>query len=166
MLFCFVMLAGGNIRDPSCQNSWLSLVALQSRTIKRARTLCTPHCRMTMSALFRSTFRGIGMPWSPRPLLYCTFLEMCEKKQLDLTNTCLEMPSVKGKDLQKCGICPAYTFLSATEKKRHMSIVHPTKPTKSQQPHSAYFVCKNKIPKNHDCGLAFPSSYNSEPTRK
>ena len=44
-----------------------------------------------------------------------------------------EMPSVKDKQLGRCKICPAYTFLSATEKKRHMSIFHPMKSAGSQR---------------------------------
>ena len=72
---------------------------------------------------------------------YCTFLELCEKEPEDFeSSTCLDMPSLKIKELGKCEICPAYVFLSATEKKRHMSIFHPKKSAKLQKTSGSFIL--------------------------
>ena len=90
------------------------------------------------------------------PEHYSTFLEMCEKEPDDLQNNIdKEMPSVKNKQLGRCKICPAYTFLSETERKRHMSIFHPNKSRSARSQQDAQqFYCKYK-----ECGLSFPSKY-------
>ena len=91
---------------------------------------------------------------------YSTFLEMCEEEPDDLlSNMGQEMPSVKDKQLGRCEICPAYTFLSVTEKKRHMSIFHPKKSARTPQGHPKQFFCKYKIEADKECGLSFQSMY-------
>ena len=44
---------------------------------------------------------------------YCTFLEMCEKEETELTSLDDGMPSAEN-GIGSCSHCPAYVFLSAT----------------------------------------------------
>ena len=48
-----------------------------------------------------------------------------------------------------------HTFLSVTEKKRHMNIFHPKKSARTPQGHPKQFFCKYKIEADKECGLSF-----------
>ena len=77
------------------------------------------------------------------PNHYCTFLGLYEKEPGDLeSSTCLDMPSLISIELGKCEICPAYVFLSATEKKWHMTIFHPKKSAKLQKTSGSFITLK------------------------
>ena len=70
-----------------------------------------------------------------------------------------------------CEICLDYDFLSATENKRNISIVYLRipiyeKPTASLNILSCMYLHKNKIAKDRECGLVFPSSNHPRAHKK
>lgn len=86
---------------------------------------------------------------------YYSFLEMCELDPTLLKIDDSEMPSCQGSDLGKCTICPAYSFTSKTEKKRHMKVFHRRQPQDK--------------PLNHTCGVCeerFSSLYKLRKHKK
>lgn len=87
---------------------------------------------------------------------YCTFFEMCDKDPDDLPTGDMGMPSVVGSELGMCKHCPAFTFLSKTEKERHLKVFHPYTPQRSlrtKQGSNKEFICKHKDEKDKVCGL-------------
>lgn len=54
------------------------------------------------------------------------YLEMCKLEPKELISDYSLMPSSQNLELGRCPICPAFTFLSKTEKKRHNRIFLPT----------------------------------------
>ena len=87
------------------------------------------------------------MPSSNYPGHYCTFLEMFEKPPTEVGVLHSGMPSHIEKYLHACEYCPAYMFLSITEKNRHMRIFHPKKYPRrsSNSTKSLVNVCSFKI---------------------
>lgn len=98
------------------------------------------------------------MPSDRHPGHYCTYLEMCEKSPEEVGVLDNGMPSYMEKDLRKCAYCPAYVFLSQTEKTRHMRIFHLKKYRKSSSKSTKSHVCNFKIG-FCVCGETFPSVY-------
>ena len=99
--------------------------------------------------------------------VYSTFLEMCEEEPDDLlSNMGQEMPSVKDKQLGRCEICPAYTFLSVTEMKRHMSIFHPNKSARTPQGHPSSFFASTRLRQIRSVGYHFSQCTGSIYTRR
>ena len=99
------------------------------------------------------------MPSDKYPGHYCTFLEMCEKPPKEVGVLDSGMPSYIEKDLRECAYCPAYVFLSKTEKTRHIRIFHPNKyHRQSRSTKSLVHVCNFKIGSSV-CGEKFSSAY-------
>lgn len=64
---------------------------------------------------------------------YYTFLELCEMDHNVLPTGDTGMPSAVQSDLQSCEHCPAFTFLSKSEKERHLKVFHASKPRRRPQ---------------------------------
>ena len=99
------------------------------------------------------------MPSDKYPMHYCTFLEMCEKPPKVVGVLDSGMPSYIQKDLLECAYCPAYVFLSKTEKARHIQIFHPKKYHKQFYSSKVLVnVCNFKMGCSV-CGEKFSSAY-------
>ena len=100
---------------------------------------------------------------------YCTFLEMCNKKQDQLPIADTYLPSFE-KELGRCPHCPNYVFLSKTEKKRHFQVFHPKiRMSKRKRVHgtpSKRFQCSFKITPTQVCGERFSNIYLLRKHRK
>ena len=100
---------------------------------------------------------------------YCTFLEMCSKHKDELSIGDNGMPSAADSNLGNCPSCPSFTFLSKTEKERHIKVFHPSMSnSKVRQKNSkqkvntstsAMFTCNFKVDGCVECGLCFDSRY-------
>ena len=99
---------------------------------------------------------------------YCTFMEMCDKNPEELPIGDTGMPSAANSSLGKCPCCPYFTFLSKTEKERHMKVFHPAiklKPVKTLKVGGS-FTCNYKVAGTTTCGLCFTTYYQLMKHRK
>ena len=115
---------------------------------------CTSHpVRATDSYTFLQ--RRNKIMFNPQPSKNCqehysTFLDMCELELEELLSDDSLLPSCQNQELGRCSSCPAFTFLSKTEK-RHISVFHR---------HSSPSTAKSKpLIYSCTCGLKFTSTY-------
>ena len=87
---------------------------------------------------------------------------MCNKKPNELPSADQYMPSSQESELGCCLYCPEYTFLSKTEKKRHLQVFHPKRRTPSlgkvPKPRGK-FTCSNQLIQTQKCDATFPNMY-------
>ena len=89
---------------------------------------------------------------------FMTFLEQCQSASTDIY---LEkaMPSRSEKNLDRCDVCPSWSFLSKTEKGKHYQLFHP----KHKIPKSTSTEKKSRVHKCNykgngiQCNALFPS---------
>ena len=108
----FKSVDGADERPP-CAMSGLSD---EVHTEKEAKVFDTSLCFNTLTS--------ITMNLCLSSEHYLSYLEMCELEPEKLEVDDSALPSCKGSDLGRCQFCPAFSFLSKTEKKRHMSVFH------------------------------------------
>lgn len=106
------------------------------------------------------------MPSHKYPGHYCTFLEMCCKPAPKLTILDAGMPSAAN-GVGRYPHCPAFVFLSKTEQKRHLRLLHPKqgKARKDLRVSRKSFFCNFKMDSGNVCGKGF-STISSTCTEK
>ena len=107
------------------------------------------------------------MPSHKYPGHYCTFLEMCCKPASELTTLDAGMPSAAN-GVGRCPHCPAFVFLSKTEQKRHLRLLHPKqgKARKDLRVSRKSFFCNFKMDSGNVCGKGFSTIYQLNLHRK
>ena len=90
---------------------------------------------------------------------FYSFLEQCEFN--DKPEPDYKMPSRVEKKLERCPICPSWSFMSKTEMQNHKRLFHPkskdwTLPqTKTQTKSSKWYKCNFKEKEGEICGAHF-----------